>query len=234
MFDGKRILSLIPARGGSKGIPHKNIVPLNNKPLIAWTIEASLNSSFIDDTVITTDDEEIAEVSRKFGGQVPFMRPEYLAGDKARTIDAVVHAVHALSERGRDYDVLVLLQPTSPLRTSQDIDGAIHSFFEHGRAGLASVSPVTDNPILIRTLEPDGTMRHLIDSGSTCRRQDMKAYYRVNGSIYINMISEIDDDLSMNDNPVGFVMSKEHSIDIDELEDIVLAEYYSKKIPALS
>ena len=229
MFEGRKILALIPARGGSKGIKHKNIIPLNGKPLIAWTIEASRGSSYIDDTVITTDDTEIAEVSLRYGADVPFMRPPELAQDTSRSIDAVLHAVNTLKAQDRIYDVLVLLQPTSPLRTSEDIDGALRTFFRHGQKGLVSVSPADDHPLLIRSLNTDGTLRPLLDMNSTCRRQDMPEYYRVNGSIYINRIEDLNDNTSMNDNPAAFVMSSEHSVDIDEMKDLSLAEYFMKK-----
>ena len=229
MFNGKRILALIPARGGSKGIKGKNIIPVAGKPLIAWTVEASLKSSYIDDTVITTDNREIASVAERFGAEVPFMRPSELAGDKSKTIDAVIHALETLRNAGRVYDVLVLLQPTSPTRTYNDIDGAINTFFAQGERGLVSVSPVEDSPLLIRYVSPDGEMTPLLDVNSTCRRQDMPEYFRVNGSIYVNRVADINISVSFNDNPIAYIMSREHSVDIDELKDIILAEYFMKK-----
>ena len=229
MFDGKRILALIPARGGSKGIKGKNIIPVAGKPLIAWTVEASLKSRYIDDTVITTDSRDIAEVAERFGAEVPFMRPSELADDKAKTVDAVIHALDTLRNAGRVYDVLILLQPTSPARTSDDIDGAIHVFFAKCERGLASVSPVEDSPLLIRSVNSDGEMTPLLDVNSTCRRQDMPEYFRVNGSIYINRVADINPFTSFNDNPTAYIMSREHSVDIDELKDIIIAEYFMKK-----
>lgn len=226
MFNSKKILALIPARGGSKGIKGKNIYPLAGKPLIAYTIEAALKSIYIDSTVITTDSQEIAETAKKFGAEVPFLRPPELADDRAKTLDAVLHALAELNTLNRNYDALVLLQPTSPLRTSEDIDKAIEIFFASGEKGLASISPVEDSPLLIRSLSSDGKIVQLLSGNSTFRRQDMPEYYRVNGSIYINKISEINTNTSFNDNIIPFIMDKKHSVDIDEMKDLILAEYY--------
>lgn len=229
MHSGMNILSLIPARGGSKGIKGKNIFPLSGKPLIAWTIEASMKSRYIDSTVITTDSPEIAAISERYGAEVPFMRPSELADDKAKTVDAVIHALNTLADMGRRYDVLVLLQPTSPLRTAEDIDGAIDTFFAAGMRGVVSISPAEDSPLLIRAVSPEGVMTPLLEMNSTCRRQDMPKYYRVNGAIYINMAGYINVNTSFNDNPVPFIMKESHSVDIDEMKDFALAEYYIKE-----
>ena len=226
MFDEKKILALIPARGGSKGIKGKNIIPLAGKPLIAYTIEAALNSKYIDSVIVSTDNQEIAETAKIFGAEVPFMRPLELAGDKAKTIEAVLHALRELNEHEKFFDVLTLLQPTSPLRNTEDIDSAIETFFDKGKKGLVSISPAEDSPILIRSIDSQGKMSRLLNLNSTCRRQDMPEYFRVNGSIYINNVSEININTSFHDNPVPFIMTKEHSLDIDEPKDLILAEYY--------
>ncbi|MBQ7594948.1 MAG: acylneuraminate cytidylyltransferase family protein [Synergistaceae bacterium] len=226
MFNEEKILALIPARGGSKGIKGKNITPLAGRPLIAYTIEAALNSKYIDKVIVSTDNQEIANTAKKFGAEVPFMRPPELADDKAKTIDAVLHALRELNQDGKSYDVLILLQPTSPLRNTEDIDNAIETFFDNGKKGLVSISPVEDSPVLIRSLDSQGKMSRLLNLNSTCRRQDMPEYFRVNGSIYINNVSEINISTSFNDNPIPFIMTREHSLDIDEPKDLILAEYY--------
>lgn len=230
MFNDKKILALIPARGGSKGIKNKNIINLAGKPLIAWTIEAARKSIFIDDVIITTDSAEIASVAKKFGGDAPFLRPPELAGDKSNTIDAVLHALGELKKLKKFYDALVLLQPTQPLRLPEDIDGAIETFFKNSELPLASVSPVKDHPVLIRSLSSDKkTLVPLLNLNSTCRRQDMPDYYRVNGCIYINKLNEFNElnkNTSFNDNIIAFVMPRERSVDIDEPSDIAMAEYY--------
>ncbi len=225
MYKDKKILALIPARGGSKGIPRKNIKDLCGKPLIAYSIEAGLNSKYIDSVVVSTDDSEIAEVSKRFGAEVPFIRPEELASDTAKTLDVVLHAIKEMESKGSTFDTFVLLQPTQPLRTAADLDAAIEKYMENGCISMVSVSPVNDHPILIRTIEED-RLKPLLNCSSTCRRQDMPKYYRVNGCIYINEISEIDTNTSFNDNVLPFVMEPSHSVDIDELSDFELAKYY--------
>lgn len=229
MYNDKRILALIPARGGSKGIKKKNIAVLNGYPLISYTIKESLSSKYVDDTVVTTDSDEIAKVSLEYGARLPFMRPKELADDNSKTIDAVIHAIDELKKMGEEYDVLLLLQPTQPLRTHEDIDMAIEAYFEHGMQAMVSVSPVDDHPLLIRTIDENGKLNTLLEENSTCRRQDMARYYRVNGCIYINAVDELSEDTSFNDNPIGFLMSKEHSVDIDEAKDLYLAEYYLRE-----
>lgn len=227
MISDKRVLALIPARGGSKGIPRKNIIDLCGKPLIEYSINAALNSKYIDSVVVSTDDAEIAEASRAIGAGVPFLRPAELAEDNSKTIDAVLHAINYLKAHDKQYHILVLLQPTQPLRTSEDIDKAIEKFAENNYQALVSVSLVDDNPLLIRSIE-NNKLIPLINESSTCRRQDMPAYYRVNGCIYINLIDELNENTSFNDNTVPFVMSREHSVDIDEMKDLYIAEYYLK------
>ena len=219
MYKNKKILALIPARGGSKGIKNKNIVLLNGNPLISYSIKAALESKYIDETLVTTDSEEIAKISKEYGASVPFMRPVELASDKSKTIDAVLHALKMLIKLGNHFDVLILLQPTQPLRVANDIDGAIELFFEKNLQGVASVSIVEDHPLLMRTIDENGNLHSLLGENSTCRRQEMKNYYKVNGCIYINQIDEISEDTSFNDNPIGFVMETFHSVDIDEIKD---------------
>ena len=227
MYRGKRILAIIPARGGSKGIPHKNIIDLCGRPLISYTIDAGKNSKYIDYVMVSTDDEEIARVARENRAEVPFMRPVELASDTAKTIDAVLHAIRGLYELGQEFDYLVLLQPTEPLRTSEDVDEAIETYFELGCEALVSVSEVDDHPILVRSIQ-NKKLKPLLDLSSTIRRQDMPKYYRVNGCIYINAISEINLKTSFNDNSIPYIMEKSHSVDIDELCDLALAEFYIK------
>ena len=232
MYEGKRILAFIPARGGSKGIPHKNITPLAGKPLIQYTIDAAKQSRYIDYVLVSTDDEEIAAVARRCGAEVPFLRPPELAADTAKTIDAVLHAIETLREAGETFDSLVLLQPTSPLRTAEDINGAVETFYQNNRRSVVSVSEVSDHPILIRTIEqtPEGErLKPLLEGSSTVRRQDMPPFYRVNGSIYINPMEEICQATSFNDNPVPYVTAKDYSVDIDDPADLVLAEFRMKQ-----
>ncbi len=227
MYAQKKVLALIPARGGSKGIKNKNIINIKGKPLLAYSILAAQGSKYIDDIVVSTDSATIANVARQYRAEAPFMRPAELATDTSKTIDAVIHAIHELGKMGRNYDILCLLQPTQPLRTASDIDGAIEMFAAHGNRGVVSVSPVNDNPILIRKIDnKSGELLPLLPVCGSIRRQDMPAYYRVNGCIYVNAVQDIHSESSFNDNVIPYIMAKSHSVDIDEEEDIALAEYY--------
>lgn len=225
MISGKMVIAWIPARGGSKGIKDKNIYLLNNKPLIAYTIEAALKLLYVDLIMVSTDDKRIADISRKYGAWVPSLRPTELAGDMSQTIDAVLYSLKLLKQYEIESDIFCLLQPTSPLRDEIDIDRALELYIEKGQA-VVGVSKVQNNPLLIRNVSPDGEAIPLLKMKSTCRRQDMPCYYHVNGSIYINSSLDIDENTSFNDNPIAFKMETSHGIDIDEVHDMVVAEYY--------
>ena len=230
MFENDRILAFIPARGGSRGIPDKNIAPLNGKPLIAYSIEAARASTYIDDVIVSTDSTRIADIAKSYHAKVPFIRPASIAKDNSAIIDVLIHGLDALYKVDMNYEILVLLQPTQPLRTTSHIDKALDCFFLNDKKSLASVTPVIDNPILIRSINNYGELTQLLSCGSTIRRQDMPAYYRVNGCIYINLISSITPETSFNDNLIPFIMDKEYSVDIDDLDDLMLADYYLNKL----
>lgn len=234
MINGNRVLALIPARGGSKGIKHKNIVSLGGKPLIGYSIEAAKGCQYIDCVVVSTDDEEIREIAQKYGAEVPFMRPKYLSEDNSKTIEVILHAIDFFSQRKDNFDIVILLQPTSPLRDSDDITEALNKFINNNSRGLVSISEVETNPLLIRKVDSLGNMVRLLDENSTCRRQEMKRYYCVNGSIYINWTKYINNNTSLNDNEDYFIMNKSHSIDIDEPKDLVVADYYLNNSSELS
>ena len=225
MINEKSVLAIIPARGGSKGIKGKNIFSIEGKPLIAYTIEAACASEYIDTVIVSTDNQEIADISKAYGAEVPFLRPAELASDYAKTIDAVLHAVYTLKEMGKEYDYLVLLQPTQPLRSAEDIDHAI-ILCDKKMRGVVSISRVKDHPVLMRYMNAQGEMCKLLELNSTVRRQDMPDYYRVNGCVYVNPMSEVTGELSFNDNPIPYIMPVERSVDIDGYEDIALVEYY--------
>lgn len=228
MINGKKILALIPARGGSKGIKNKNIIDLCGKPLISYTIAAAKESRYIDSVIVSTDSEKIAEVAISCGADVPFLRPAALALDTSTTIETVCHVIQTLAEYGDRYDVLILLQPTSPLRTQEDIDGALEKF-ERERLPIASVSKAKDSPILLRKLTGESQMVSMLGLPSTVRRQDMPPVYRVNGSIYINEIISLSANTGFNDNVCPYVMEESHSVDIDDYLDLEIAKYYIER-----
>ena len=171
MIEGKRVLAWIPARGGSKGIKDKNIRPLCEKPLIAHTIQAALDSTYVDRVIVSTDSQVIADVAQEYGVEIPGLRPAKLAEDTSKTIDALMYSVNQLKSAGEYYDIVCLLQPTSPLRTAKDIDGAIEVLRDNNFSkDVASVSPVKKHPILMRKIMSDGSMERLLDVQSTVRR----------------------------------------------------------------
>lgn len=217
-----RRLAYIPARGGSKGIPKKNIAELGEMPLIAFTIVAALKSGLFDKVMVSTDSEEIADVARQYGAWVPFIRYAEFAQDTSKTIDAVISDKSRLEAMGEKFDEFVLLQCTSPFRTAKDIQGAV-ALAEKMHSGVVSISPVEEHPILMRTIDADGKVSRVLNCSSTCRRQDMPPYYRVNGAIYVNFWDELTQDLSLNDNPYGYVMERKDSLDIDTKADLEAA-----------
>ena len=225
MYESIKIVAIIPARGGSKGIPHKNITNLCGKPLIGYTIEAAKQSIYIDDVVVSTDDLDIKKVSEQYGASVPFIREDHIASDEAKTISVVVDAIQKLRVSGQKHDVVVLLQPTSPLRTAEEIDVAIEVFFQHQMEGVVSVNVTDISPFLLRTIY-NHKLHRIIDESSTIRRQDMPTYYEVNGAIYINRVEEVTEDLSFNDNPIPYIMNRDHSVDIDTWDDLTEAACY--------
>lgn len=215
MYKNKKFIAIIPARGGSKGIPRKNIIDVAGKPLIAYTIETALSSRYLDRVIVSTDDVEIAEVSKQYGAEVPFLRPAHLATDEANTIDTVMDTLERVD---KTYDYVVLLQPTQPLRTAQQIDEAIQQVVEKNQSSLVSVEEVTDHPILYRKMTKEGKLLPLLNRNSTVRRQDFEPYYKVNGLIYINKISDVTSTTSLNDNTFAFLSNV--TIDIDSISDL--------------
>lgn len=224
MFSGLRILGLVPARGGSKGLPGKNIAPLAGRPLIAYTLEAARASRHLDRCVVSTDCEAIARVCRECGGDVPFLRPPELARDDTPTMPVVLHALAAL---GEPYDAVLLLQPTSPLRTPADIDAAIEMLAADPSAdSVISVVRVGDrHPSRMKTIR-DGLLIDppFVERFEGQRRQDLEEFYVRNGSIYLTRTSVLRDQQSFKGHRcLAFVMPEERSVNIDERVDLLLA-----------
>lgn len=228
MPNRNRVVALIPARAGSKRLPNKNILPLSGKPLIAWTIEAALNSQYIDEVVVSTDSELIREVSKKYGATVPFLRPEAISGDMATT-DAVL--LHAIAELGlSDSDTLILLQPTSPLRDFIDIDKALALLSEPDVLGVVSVCECEHSPLWANTLPDNLNMGEFINPEvALSRSQDLPVYYRLNGAIYAYGVSFLNKYKKRHytDGIKASIMDIEHSIDIDNEFDFAMATYFT-------
>lgn len=228
------VLGIIPARGGSKGLPRKNILPLAGKPVIAWTIEAALKSRSVTRTIVTTEDAEIADIAKANGVEVPFQRPMALAGDE---IDSLTTALHAL-EWLRDHeawspDYFVLLQPTAPLRTHADIDDAFKLVLERRAKNVVSVCEASEHPYYAVRQDGDGRMAAFMDMDLLevmrryPRRQDLPPAFVENGAVYIadteNFIKE---KTFYTPRPYIHAMPRERSIDIDDETDLRLAERF--------
>lgn len=227
MLNGKRILGLIPARGGSKGLPGKNIRPMLGKPLIAWTIEAARGSRYLDRVVVTTDDQAIADVSLQWGAEVPFLRPAHLARDSAPSIEAIWHAMDWLDQHADRYDYLMLLEPTSPLRDAIDVDAAIGQLLACPEAeSIVGVTQVEGaHPDFLSTMEA-GFLRPMAEAGFTVkRRQDLTTYYFFEGSLYCSTYAALRAKGKFyHDKTLGYVVPRWKSYEVDDLSDFILIE----------
>jgi N-acylneuraminate cytidylyltransferase len=223
MIQGKSILAIIPARGGSKGIPRKNIRMLAGKPLIAWTIKEAKRSKYIDRLILSSEDEEIIKVAKEWGCDVPFVRPAGLAKDDTPGIEPVLHAINTLKEK---YDYVVLLQPTSPLRQVDDIDGCIEACVSSNAPSCVSVTEVNQHPHWMYTIEEADYLSPIIKQkkGINCR-QDLPTVYVLNGAVYIAESNFLRNKRSfLTAMTKAYVMRKERSLDIDEDIDLKLCE----------
>lgn len=222
MINGRTVLAVIPARGGSKGIPRKNIRETAGKPLIAWTIEAAQKSNYIDRIVLSSDDLEIIEVAQRWGCEVPFIRPAELARDDTPGMDPIIHTLQNLEK----YDYIVLLQPTSPLRIASDIDQSIELCSLNNSNACVSVSETDKSPYWMYSLESNNQMTPILTAkDSNLRRQDLPTFVALNGAVYVAKC----DWLLLNktfvtNETIAYQMPKERSIDIDTDYDWYVAE----------
>ena len=217
------IVGIIPARGGSKGIPKKNIKSLNGKPLICYTIEEALKSKYIDKLIVSTDDKGIAKISEICGAEV-LERPIEFALDDTPTIDVIFHAIDAMKD-DLVPDIIVLLQPTSPLRNGDDIDAALEMFMKTDCDSVISMCEVKHSPYWCFRYEDDKLNPLFGDEYLKMRRQDLPVVYRPNGAIFISSIANLYRNNSFYcDKIVPYIMPPERSIDIDEEIDFKLAE----------
>ena len=223
MIAGKRVLAVIPARGGSKGVPGKNIRALAGRPLIAWTIAAAKHAPELDRVIISSDDADIIETAKAWGGKAPFTRPAELARDDTPGIAPVLHALDALPE---SYDYVVLLQPTSPLRTGADISAALALCLEQNAPACVSVSAPQHAPWWMFRLDESRRMHSLFPKDALpTRRQDMPEVYALNGAIYVAEVNWLRKSKAfLTPETVAYVMPRERSLDIDTELDFVMAE----------
>jgi N-acylneuraminate cytidylyltransferase len=224
MLGSRRVIAIIAARGGSKGLPGKNIALCGGKPLIAWTALAAKGSRLVDRTIVSSDDEAILVAARTAGVEAPFVRPPELATDEAPMADVVLHA---LSAAGEGYEVGVLLQATSPLRRSEDIDGALALMAESGAPSVVSVTDVEKPPYWMYSLGEDRHLRPLFpELAAAGRRQELPPAYVLNGAVYVFDVAWFRKGRRFStEESVGFVMPRERSVDVDSARDLALADH---------
>ncbi len=222
---------LITARGGSKGLKHKNIYPINGLPLIAWTIKAAQKSPCVERIFVSTDDSDIADISSQFGAEV-IQRPNELASDTASSIDVILHAIKFLEDNNIYSSTITLLQPTSPLRTSQHIEEAYSLFINKEAQFVISVFEPNHTPIKAYIENIDGTISGLYSNDAPySRRQDLPRSFQPNGAIYMFSSDKFKNEKHFPRKDVfPYLMSKECSIDIDNYEDLVIAEKRLKEL----
>lgn len=220
------VLGLIPARGGSKTIRRKNIKDIAGKPLIAWTIESALGSGLLAAVVVSTDDLEIGEVARRYGAETPFVRPAELARDDTPGVDPVLHALEVLP----GFDAVLLMQPTSPLRTTEDINECIRFAEGIGAGCVVSVTEASQHPYWMYRLDAERRLQSLIAEKHVTRRQDLPAVYAANGALYFARREWLQRQRAfITADTFGYVMPIERSIDIDSPFDWKLAELLLKE-----
>ena len=228
-----KILAVIPARGGSKGLKNKNIKNLCGHPLIAWTIKKAKQSKFIQKVVVSTDSKKISEISKKYGASVPFFRPKKYATDKANDFVVLKHALDFFKNKGENFDYIIMLQPTSPLRDLNDIDNSIKRVLKENIEALVSVSKLdVHHPRFIYSIKNNDSLVPFLkkNKSSDVRRQDLEPLYFLEGSIYISKIkSLIKHKTFYHNKTVAYKLPKWKSLEIDDIEDLYIAELYIKK-----
>lgn len=221
-----RVLAVIPARAGSKRLPEKNLAELAGRPLIAWTICAALEAGFIQTVMVSTDSDRIAEASRRHGAEVPFLRPAELADDTASSVDVVLHALDAYQQRGQTFDYVLLLQPTSPLRTAQDIQAGWQLLRDKQADAVISVCEVEHSPLWSNRLPEDGSLAGFLRPEVLGKRsQDLPVHYRLNGALYLISVSRLMQErrFMLDQGAYALIMPRERSVDIDTSLDLKFA-----------
>jgi len=233
VYKKRKILALIPARGGSKGLPGKNIRPLCGKPLIAWSIEQVLASKYIDRMVVSTDSPAIALIARKHGAKVPFLRPKELATDKASTIDAIEHAVNFFKKQGEDFDYIALFEPTSPLRDKEDIDRAIKRLIDNeGKAdSLVSFGEVhMEHPGIVKKMIGGWMVPYCPGFKKVFRRQDLDKAYFPYGVIYLSKTRHLFKTRTFyQKKTMPFFIERWQNYEVDDIVDFYCIEAVLKK-----
>jgi CMP-N,N'-diacetyllegionaminic acid synthase len=235
MIGGKKVLALIPARGGSKGLPRKNIIDLCGRPLLGWPVMAAKHSRYVDRIVVSTDDAEIAAIARQQGAEVPFLRPEALAADDTGSYVVIEHALSVLQDRGEIFDYLILLEPTSPLTEAGDIDKALEML--DSRRDLADsivgVSRVeAAHPVFDVVIGENGLIKPWLGGDfSVFRRQDISELYFLDGSLYASDVAILlKENGFYHDRTLPYVTSKWQAFEVDDKIDLIIVEALLKNL----
>ena len=219
------MIAIIPARGGSKGLPGKNIKMLCGKPLISYTIECARQSRFIDRVIVSTDDAAIADVAIRAGAEVPFLRPASLAGDASMAIDTYLYTVERLAaEEKKSFENLVVLLPTTPLRLSEDVDGAIELFIDRQADSVISYTPEAHPVKWHKYLDGNNSFVNIFDD-TIDNRQAQRISYYPNGAVYVFKTAILRTRMYYTEKSFAYVMPRNRSVDIDSMEDFLYAEF---------
>ncbi len=225
-----QVLAIIPARSGSKGLKDKNIKLLCGKPLMAYTIEAAINSKCFDDIMVSTDSEEYAKIAKQYGANVPFFRSLKNSTDNASSWEVVLEVLQAYKKRGRNFTHICLLQPTSPIRDALDIRNAYQELIKKKAEAIVSICETEYSPSICNTLSQDKNMDGFISLESNKRRQEVDKFYRINGAIYFANTDFLKEDIFLyRKGCYGYMMEQSHSIDIDTELDFLIAKCIIEK-----
>ena len=220
-------IAIIPARSGSKGLKDKNIKELNGIPLMGYSIKAAIDSGIFSHIMVSTDSEKYAEIARNLGAEVPFLRSAQTSSDSAGSWDVVKEVLSGYNDH---FDTVCLLQPTSPLRTAEDIIGGYKELEEKDADAITAVCEMEHSPLWSTLLDDTLSMSEFRNQLTDLPRQRLKTYYRINGGLYIRRISYNETEIDINDNnEFAFIMDRYRSVDIDTIDDFEYAEFLMKK-----
>lgn len=231
MYKGKTFLAIIPARSGSKGVKDKNIKLLCGKPLVQYTIEEAIKSNIFDEIFLSTDSSKYADIAIKCGASVPFLRPDEISQDKSNANEYIIHTINEYKKIRKDFDYFILLQPTSPLRTSDDIINATNILIDENMDSVISVCEAEHSPFAYNILPENNSLHNFILKSNNKNRQEAGRYYRINGAIYAMRCQKyIESNDFYNINSKAYIMKQENSVDIDTELDFKFSEFLINNI----
>lgn len=237
MIDDKRVLAIVPARKGSKGLPLKNIRPLAGKPLLAWPIAAARASRHVDRVIISTDDQDFADIAVAHGADAPFLRPAELASDTAPSIGFILHALDTLAEAGQRYDYVVLLEPTSPLTEGSDVDAALEQLLAADADAIVGVSKLeaTHPAFAVRKADDGAITPYAAASfGELPRRQDIEPLFVLDGTLYISTVEALRRERGFcHARTLGYETARHKAHEVDDLVDFICIEAIASNLDTL-